>query len=144
MVWKSSEFAGVWNEVATVNYQDFCHAAAFAPSGHALALAGEDRLISILSVPKNFRKVTELPCGAGIRCLSWTPSSRLLASAGEDMRVSVWDVLFKRVVLHLPKADDWLCCISFSADSKWLAACGYGQETVDLWPIEVEEKDFTW
>jgi len=144
MVWKSSEFAGVWNEVATVNYQDFCHAAAFAPTGHALALAGEDRLISILSVHKNFRKVTELPCGAGIRCLSWTPSSRLLASAGEDMRVSVWDVLFKRVVLHLPKADDWLCCISFSADSKWLAACGYGQETVDLWPIEVEEKDFTW
>lgn len=32
----------------------------------------------------SLRQVTELPCGAGIRCLSWTPSSRLLASAGED------------------------------------------------------------
>lgn len=53
------------------------------------------------------RQVDELLCGAGIRCLAWTANSRLLASAGEDMRVSVWDVLFKRVVLHLPKADDW-------------------------------------
>mmetsp|Transcript_60941 Transcript_60941/g.109438 ORF Transcript_60941/g.109438 Transcript_60941/m.109438 type:complete len:111 (-) Transcript_60941:100-432(-) len=48
-------------------------------------------------------------------------------------------VLFKRVVLHLPKADDWLCGVAFSSDNKWLASCGYGQDTVDLWPIEVEE-----
>lgn len=142
MVWKSTDMAGLWDEVTTINYKDFCHAAAFSPCGTALALAGEDRLISILSVGKNFQKATQLPCGAGIRCLSWSYSSRLLASAGEDMRVSVWDVLFKRVVLHLPKADDWLCSLSFSSDSKWLATCGYGQNTVDLWPIEVEEKEF--
>lgn len=142
MVWKSTDMAGLWDEVTTINYKDFCHAAAFSPCGTALALAGEDRMISILSVGKNFQKATELPCGAGIRCLSWSYSSRLLASAGEDMRVSVWDVLFKRVVLHLPKADDWLCSLSFSSDSKWLATCGYGQNTVDLWPIEVEEKEF--
>ncbi|CAJ1353282.1 unnamed protein product [Effrenium voratum] len=98
-------------------------------------------MISILSVGKGFQKAEELLCGAGIRCLAWAPNSRFLASAGEDMRVSVWDVLFKRVVLHLPKADDWLCSISFSADSKWLASCGYGQETVDLWPIQVEESE---
>ncbi|CAJ1425722.1 unnamed protein product [Effrenium voratum] len=141
MVWKSTEFSGVWDEVSTINYKDFVHAAAFAPSGRALALAGEDRMISILSVGKGFQKAEELLCGAGIRCLAWAPNSRFLASAGEDMRVSVWDVLFKRVVLHLPKADDWLCSISFSADSKWLASCGYGQETVDLWPIQVEESE---
>jgi len=139
VVWKgSSEFAAIWDEVGTVSYKDPCHAASFSPSGKALALGGEDRIISLLSVEKKFRQVEQLPCGAGIRCLAWAANSRLLASAGEDMRVSVWDVLYKRVILQLPKADDWLCSLAFSANSKWLAACGYGQNTVDLWPLEVE------
>ncbi|CAK9059692.1 unnamed protein product [Durusdinium trenchii] len=144
MVWKSTELAGLWDEVKTVNLQDFCHTAAFSPSGQCLALAGEDRTISILSVGKKFEKVEELLCGAGIRTLAWTRNSRLLASAGEDMRVSVWDVLFKRVVLHLPKARGRLCGLAFSMDSRWLATCGYGQEAVDLWPIEVEDCEFSW
>ncbi|CAE7631792.1 HET-E1, partial [Symbiodinium sp. KB8] len=104
VVWKgSSEFAAIWDEVGAVSYKDPCHAASFSPSGKALALGGEDRTISLLSVEKKFRQVEQLPCGAGIRCLAWAANSRLLASAGEDMRVSVWDVLYKRVILQLPK-----------------------------------------
>ena len=37
------------------------------------------------------RQATELPCGAGIRCLSWSFSSRLLASAGEDAELDTRD-----------------------------------------------------
>ncbi|CAE7627192.1 unnamed protein product, partial [Symbiodinium necroappetens] len=87
VVWKgSSEFAAIWDEVGAVSYKDPCHAASFSPSGKALALGGEDRTISLLSVEKKFRQVEQLPCGAGIRCLAWAANSRLLASAGEVKR----------------------------------------------------------
>eukprot|EP00913_Durusdinium_trenchii_P022709 g21328.t1 len=153
-------------EVASLQHGGQVHSLSFAPSLGMLAAAGGMDLTDGLldySAKENrnmkamvwkstelaglwdeFEKVEELLCGAGIRTLAWTRNSRLLASAGEDMRVSVWDVLFKRVVLHLPKARGRLCGLAFSMDSRWLATCGYGQEAVDLWPIEVEDCEFSW
>jgi len=55
------------------------------------------------------------------------------------MRVTIWDVLGEQIVFQTPKATDWLCCVGFSPDGRWLASCGFGCNEATLHPVEALE-----
>jgi len=123
--------------LGSVLFEDIVHAVAFSPSGKTLAAGGENCAISLLHVDQDFKKVLDLPCSAGVRCLAWSPDSRFLASGGEDMQLTVWNVINESIAYQLPKCNDWLCAASFCPDSSWLATCGFCSTCVTLHPIEI-------
>ncbi|CAE8623728.1 unnamed protein product, partial [Polarella glacialis] len=111
-------------------------ATAFSPNGKLLACAGENSVVSILLVDRDFELVADLPCPAGVRCIGWSPDGRCLASGGEDRQVTVWDVLKKRIAFQLPRSQDWLCSLAFSSDSRYLATCCFGGAGVCLHSLD--------
>jgi len=141
VVWRVAAAAQDCKYMGSISFPDIVHAAAFSPTGTLLAVGGEDRVISMLLVDRDFESVSQFVCVAGVRCLGWSPDSRFLASGGEDMQVTIWDVLSEQMVFQTPKATDWLCCVSFSPDGRWLASCGFGHNEATLHPVEDEKHE---
>lgn len=137
IIWQVTGGSECCKLLGQISFKDIVHTTAWSPSGKLLAVAGEDSMVSLLLVDRNYEKASELHCPAGIRCMSWCKGSRFLATAGEDMQVSVWDILTERVVLQLPKSQDWIRCIAWSENLDWLAYCAYGSEEVRLHPVEI-------
>jgi WD40 repeat protein len=150
VVWSVSDNDENCKFLGSIAFRDIVHATAFSPSGKMLAAGGENRLIDLLLVDRDFDKATELQSAAGVRCLSWSADSRFLASGGEDMQISVWDIITEQVIFQLPKATDWYCSVAFSRDNMWLATCGFGVSECTLHPVDYiveaddqeEEEDF--
>jgi len=136
VIWRVSDKHEDCQLLGSLLYEDVVRAVAFSPCSTLIAVGDESRMISMLVVGKNFERASELPCPAGVRCLSWSADSRFLASGGEDMQISVWDLLQETVLFRLPKTNDWYCGVAFSPTNNWLATCGYGCDTVTLYPIE--------
>jgi len=126
----------VTRQLRTIPSDDIVHATAFAPSGKVIAIGGEASTISVLLIDRHFENIASLPSTAGVRCLSWSPDSRFLASSGENMQVVIWDIMSERVVLQLPKANDWIMSVAFSPGSAWLAFCGFGCCAAQLQAVE--------
>mmetsp|Transcript_72090 Transcript_72090/g.201197 ORF Transcript_72090/g.201197 Transcript_72090/m.201197 type:complete len:158 (+) Transcript_72090:1-474(+) len=141
VVWRVAAAGQDCNYMGSILFPDIVHAAAFSPTGTLLAVGGEDRVISMLLVDRDFESVSQFVCVAGVRCLGWSPDTRFLASGGEDMQVTIWDVLSEQMVFQTPKATDWLCCVSFSPDGRWLASCGFGHNEATLHPVEDEKHE---
>jgi len=141
VVWRVAAAGQDCNYMGSILFPDIVHAAAFSPTGTLLAVGGEDSVVSILLVDRDFESVSQFACVAGVRCLGWSPDSRFLASGGEDMQVTIWDVLSEQMVLQTPKATDWLCCVRFSPDGRWLASCGFGHNEATLHPVEDEKHE---
>merc|ERR1740121_1579999 len=141
VIWQVSPAADKCQYLGCLESDDIVHATAFSPSGKLLATGGEECFISLFLVDRKFEKASELQCPAGIRCLAWSPNCNFLASGGEDLQVSVWDIISETMVLQLPKAKDWLCMLAFTADSRWLASCGFGHKAVTLHAVEVEVQE---
>jgi WD40 repeat protein len=141
VVWRVAAVGEDCKYMGSITFPDIVHAVAFSPTGTVLAVGGENRMISMLLVDRDFENGSQLACAAGVRCLAWSPDSRFLASGGEDMQITIWDVLCEQIVFQTPKAKDWLCCVGFSPDGRWLASCGYGHNEAKLHPVEALEAE---
>eukprot|EP00411_Alexandrium_monilatum_P026113 CAMPEP_0175333112 /NCGR_PEP_ID=MMETSP0095-20121207/2115_1 /TAXON_ID=311494 /ORGANISM="Alexandrium monilatum, Strain CCMP3105" /LENGTH=497 /DNA_ID=CAMNT_0016630401 /DNA_START=3 /DNA_END=1492 /DNA_ORIENTATION=+ len=141
LVWQVSPKADECKYLGSITFDNIVHVTAFSPTGRLLAVGGENCIVAVLLVDRNFEQASELLCPAGVRTLAWTPDSRFLATAGEDMQISLWDVLSEEIAFQLPKALDWYCSIAFTTDCRWLAACGFGSNAVTLHPLDLLSKD---
>jgi len=146
-VWETAQQGRSCRDAGTVLFTDVVHSMVFSASGKLLAVGGEDRKISVL-IAQRLSVRAVLACPAGVRALAWgrNAGSHFLASAGEDCQVSVWDVLAEQVVLQLPKTEDWVCSLSFSADCSSLAYCAYScshvtVQQLDLYTRAEEEEE---
>mmetsp|Transcript_102690 Transcript_102690/g.290903 ORF Transcript_102690/g.290903 Transcript_102690/m.290903 type:complete len:947 (+) Transcript_102690:100-2940(+) len=135
VVWRVANVGKDCKYMGSISFHDIVHAVAFSPAGAVLAVGGENRMISLLLVDRDFDHESQLACTAGVRCLAWSPDSRFLASGGEDNQVTLWDVLGEQIVFQTPKASDWVCCVGFSPDGRWLASCGFGHHEATLHPV---------
>mmetsp|Transcript_87968 Transcript_87968/g.262336 ORF Transcript_87968/g.262336 Transcript_87968/m.262336 type:complete len:445 (+) Transcript_87968:35-1369(+) len=133
------ERGGECKAIATLPFEGKVRTTVFSPSGRLLAAGSEDRTARTFLVDKGFEQVACLPCPAGVWCLAWTSDSRFLVSGGEDMQVSVWDLISERIVLQLPRMEDWLCAVAVSPTGDWLACSFFDGGGVSLHPVEVKK-----
>jgi WD40 repeat protein len=139
VVWHVSKIGDDCKYLGSICFNDIVHAVAFSPSDRWLAVGSEDKTISLLSVKKEFEKVLELPCTAGVKCLAWSPDSRFIASGGEDMKISMWDLISRQMIFQLPKASDWYCAVAFHPSMRSFAASSFSNPNVMTYYVDVEE-----
>lgn len=131
VIWEVAS-SGSCRNLGSIHSDGVFYAVAFSRNGKLLALAGEDCNIAVLLVERNFEPVLELPCTAGIRCLSWSPNGRCLVAAGEDRLLSVWDVVEARITHQFQKVEDWYCDVKWSTDGRWIASSWFGGKGLGL------------
>jgi WD40 repeat protein len=131
VIWEVSSFEDCRN-IGSIHSDGVFYAVAFSPNGKLLAVAGEDCNIALLLAGNDFEPVLELPCTAGIRCLSWSSNGRCLVAGGEDRLLSVWDVVEARITHQFQKVPDWYCDVKWSTNGKWIASSWFGGKGVGV------------
>ncbi|KAJ1470488.1 WD40-repeat-containing domain protein, partial [Baffinella frigidus] len=67
-----------------------------------------------------------------ILSLAFAPSGMVFATSGEDGRVFMWGMDTGTALLCVQHDKSKMCCVAFSADSKWLAS-GNSDGIVFVW-----------
>jgi WD40 repeat protein len=67
----------------------------------------------------------------GVNALAFHPDGKRLAVAGSEV-VEVWDVVARSRVHELRRHSQWVYCVAFSRDGKWLATGGWDR-AIKLW-----------
>ncbi len=114
-------------------------ALAFAPDGHALAAASEERREVRLWGAKTGRPLHTLTHVGSVRGLAWSPDGHTLACAGSDGAVYLWDSAAGREQRKLRGHSGAVSAVAFAPDGKLLASGG-ADGTVRLWDTATGEE----
>lgn len=114
-------------------------ALAFAPDGHALAAAGQERREVRLWDAKTGRVLHTLTHVGSVRGLAWAPDGQTLACACSDGAVYLWDCAAGRERRKLRGHRGAVSAVAFAPDGKLLASGG-ADSTVRLWSAATGEE----
>ena len=106
----------------------------YSPDGRVLALAGEDKTITLRDAATGAVKKTLGGHTDIIAALAFSPDGQTLASAGYDKTVRLWDVASGGEKAVLKGHKNWVLAVAYAPDGKTLATAGY-DKLVKLWDV---------
>eukprot|EP00746_Dinoflagellata_sp_MGD_P008720 gnl/MRDRNA2_/MRDRNA2_117479_c0_seq1.p1 gnl/MRDRNA2_/MRDRNA2_117479_c0~~gnl/MRDRNA2_/MRDRNA2_117479_c0_seq1.p1 ORF type:complete len:546 (+),score=101.82 gnl/MRDRNA2_/MRDRNA2_117479_c0_seq1:61-1698(+) len=132
IMWTPSVDPDECNRIGSICLDETVNSVAFSPDNKYFACGSEGGRVSILNVEKQFPLEMELPCVAGVTCLSWSANSQYLLSGGQDMKCTVWDISNCQMLSSVPKRMDWLCDVAFDPNMRFFASCCFGEARITL------------
>jgi hypothetical protein len=114
-------------------------ALAFAPDGHALAAASQERREVRLWDTRTGRPLHALAHAGTVSGLAWSPDGHALACAGSDGAVYLWEAATGRERRRLRGHRGAVAAVAFVPDGKGLASGG-ADGTVRLWDAATGEE----
>ena len=114
-------------------HADWIQAVAFAPQGHRLASASNDRTIRVWDVDAE-RSIAVLKQQYPTNAIAFGPDSRTLASVGTDGGVHLWDIGNASSVGRLDTSGYPLFSVVYAPDGNSLAAAGKDR-SIYLWNL---------
>jgi WD40 repeat protein len=118
-------------------------AAVVAPDGRTLASAGEDRVIRIWDIGQpNKPAIRRTLTGHTDRVLSlaFDSDGTRLVSGSRDKTIKLWDVYSGHEALSLSANSDWIWCVTFSPDDRFLVTTSGGTRVWDAGPCTSDAK----
>lgn len=108
--------------------------AQFSPQGHTIAIAGEDKKITLLNVI-NLSTIATLSGHADeITTLQFSPDGQWLASGSNDRQIRLWNLsTHQSEVLGRHQLE--ISSLAWSPDEQWLAS-GSWDNTIRLWNLK--------
>ncbi|CAK9000411.1 Uncharacterized WD repeat-containing protein alr3466 [Durusdinium trenchii] len=117
------EVSGAFKRLGSMIFQQMIRVTTFRPDGRYLAVAGDNKLISLVDVLNDFDHEGDLPCSHTVRALAWSPNLRCLASGGEDHLVTVWDLASKHILFQM---EPMKVCLGLMRSFQVLPGAGAG------------------
>ncbi|MDB4964627.1 MAG: hypothetical protein JWN44_316 [Myxococcales bacterium] len=100
---------------------DFAQALAWAPDGHALAVATLAGPVFLLDAERGERLAAAAGHGGGALAVAWSPDGTQLASGGQDGRVQLFDRSGRRQA-ELEASTGWVTHLAWSPTGECVAA----------------------
>jgi WD40 repeat protein len=113
-------------------------AVAVSPNGKWLAVASEDKTISLWNLATGGYHGCLTGHTDRIPALAWHPDSTYLVSVGWDTSARVWDANTLQPVIILNSHAAQVHALSFSRDGRWLA-CADSSHTVHVWDFAAKK-----
>jgi len=108
---------------------------AFNPTGHWMATAGEDKIITIWDFSE-MRLTLQLRGHAdAVTSIAFSPDGKILASGSRDKTVRLWDATTGRALQTLAGHNGEVSSVAISPDGL-LIASGSADDTVKLWNMQ--------
>jgi WD40 repeat protein len=113
-------------------------AIAISPNGKWLAVASEDKTVSIWNLGTGVYHGCLTGHTDRIPALAWHPDSNYLVSAGWDTTARVWDANTLQPTIILNSHATQVHAAAFSGDGRWLA-CADSSHTIHLWDFAAKK-----
>lgn len=110
-------------------------AVTFSPNAPLIAVAGEDRTVSVWQVTADSPIYTLEEHTGSVRSIAFSPDGQLLASGGDDEVVRLWWVDRGSLATAQEAWASHAECVAFSPDGKMLASGGWGG-IICLWRVD--------
>lgn len=117
---------------------DWIQAVAFAPRGHRLASASNDRTIRLWDVDSE-SPIAVLKQEYPTNAIAFAPDGRTLASAGADGAVHFWDITNPSAIGRYDTSGYPLFSVAYAPDGRLLAAAGKDR-SIYVWTLRDGER----
>ncbi|AZM58517.1 MULTISPECIES: helix-turn-helix domain-containing protein [unclassified Streptomyces] len=110
------------------------NALAYAPDGHTLVSAGEDRTVRLWDVTARSRLAVLRGHTDEVLGAAFAPDGRRIATGGVDRTVRLWDVAGRRETATLTGHSDDVNAVAYTPDGTTVVGAG-GDGTTRLWDV---------